>query len=299
MRKTLRSLVVAAAATAAFSVIPLAAASASATVPTTSNQNWSGYYMTRPGPLTYLGHKGYQPRLDGATAIFTVPSGQRAHSGGSPVYEGAMSAGLGGLATVHGQPETLEQDGVVEVAAKTGPQHYLIFWEIAPFNHEQNFNGRPVYVKPGDKIDATVQPPWMTGDGTWLFSVTVNGKPYSQHVRAGLYKTTEPTTAEVITEWASGTAGVGPKGIAGRKIHGMPDTGTVRYTYAGALVQYTVPEPVPVTQNRIVLDHTVLVWKNPVSGWVPQRTIVYPTAAQATGEFGPGRNAFNTIYSSN
>jgi hypothetical protein len=297
MTNTFRSLVAATAAAAALSLIPLASAGASTTVPTSTTSNWAGYYMTRPGLTTYLGHR-YQPRLDAANAMFTVPTGQRAHSAGKSVYEGAMWAGLGGYAKVHGRSESLEQAGVVELAGKTGPQRYMIFWEMYPSNHEQNFNGHPVYVKPGDKIQAFIQTPLMSGTGAWIFRVTVNGKPYIQSVPASKYHTDEPTTAEVITEWAGGIAGIGPRGIAGKAVNGMPNTGIVRYDYAGALVQYTVPQPVPVTQHRLVLDNTIRVWKNPVAGWVPQRTLVFPTAAQATGEFGPGRLAFNTIYTS-
>ena len=295
MRRLTASLVAAAAATAALALIPLTVASASTTVPTSTTPNWAGYYMTRPGPMTYLGHR-YQPRLDGADAMFTVPTGQRAHSAGTSVYEGAMWAGLGGYAQVHGRPESLEQAGVVELAGKTGPQRYMIFWEMYPFNHEQNFNNHPVYVKPGDKIEAFIQTPLMSGTGQWRFQVTVNGTQYTQNVLASRYHTDEPTTAEVITEWAGGIAGIGPKGIAGQPVNGMPDTGTVHYAYAGALVQYTVPEPVPVTQHRLVLARTVWVHQL-LAGWVQQKTLVFPTAAQPS-QYAPGRNAFNTIYTS-
>ena len=128
------------AATAALSLISLAVASASTTVPTSTTPSWSGYYLNRPGLTTYLGHR-YQPRLDAAHAMFTVPAGQRARSAGSSVYEAGMWAGLEGMYS-RGRDESLEQAGVVEVAGKKGQQYYLIFWEMYPFNEEQNFPGR-------------------------------------------------------------------------------------------------------------------------------------------------------------
>ncbi len=301
MNKTIRRLAAAAAAASALSLIPLAEgasaappAAASARLQSDTTLNWAGYYTTRPGPQTLNGQR-YQPRVDGATVSFTVPAGQRAGSVGKPVYEGAMWAGVGGIAQAHRQIETLEQAGVVEVAGKTGPQRYLIFWEMYPFNSEQNFGGHPVYVKPGDKITVLIEPPWFSGGG-WWFSVTVNDKQYSQHVPAGRYHTDEPTTAEVITEWAGGHAGIGPQGIAGHLIYGMPNTGTVHYTYAGAIMGFAPkPDSVSITQHSDIMAHTVRVWQH--GHWVnQQRILVFPTAARPSDQYSSARNAFNTIY---
>jgi hypothetical protein len=301
MRKTIKMALAGVAIAGSALSVGVSSANASASAHDFTSENWSGYFMDRPGPQTFNGHK-YQPRLEGVGVSFTIPHVQKNYVVGKPVYEASMWIGLGGMRNVRGtnQPQTLEQCGVVEVAdSTTGARSWMLFWEMYPFNHEADFNGKPVYVKPGDKIYTMVTPPWNAG-GSWRFLVQVNDHQYTQTVPANKWHANEPTTAEAITEWAGGIAGVGPVGIKGKTIHGVPNTGTVGYSNAGVLVTAPgKPAVVRLTQNRIMLAHDRNVWVNGHGFVKKQYILIYPTAAQPSDKYDIHRSAFHTVFTGN
>jgi hypothetical protein len=157
MRKILRSLAAATAATAALSVIPLAlagAASASTTPAPVPMLNWAGYVATTPTSYHIANQFGW------VQANFTVPKVTCSDSTVSAIYThlrpsgslyaaGAFWVGFGGV----GKTERLEQAGVqVWCQTKTSAPQYGAFYEMVPVPSRGGATNAPLYNKAGKHI---------------------------------------------------------------------------------------------------------------------------------------------------
>jgi hypothetical protein len=169
MRKTLRSLAVAAATSAVLSVIPLALASTAgaSTLPalgTHSSANWAGYVATAQSNQLATDQFG------GVQATFVVPKitckdstmGNKLPNPAGWYSGAAFWVGLGGVSSAQ-----LEQDGVMAICAnKTSNPAYSAFYEMFPLQPSgvltglYTSTGKHVVVHAGDKVTV----------GTWDYS---------------------------------------------------------------------------------------------------------------------------------
>ena len=169
---------------------------------------------------------------------------------------------------------SLEQAGLlIRKQHRWSKPEYVLFHQVTalekrvqPYLHK---DGSFVTVKPGTEIEAVVSSPAWNGTSKWEFNIYLNPNslnptlvPFAEALPAGL---NTGRTAEVITEWPSGSAW-GLAGMAGFP-SGMISTGNVKYTSADYLTQSgPKPDPVPVTQHPVALDE----------GWQSWFATIYP-----------------------
>lgn len=286
---------VAAGAIAAVSVPAAHGATAASTPPALHEGTWAGYYSVTA--------KSTPPLW--ASVNFTVPKVSCSKSQGSAPYIGAMWVGIGGIENKGVDPggqSLLEQTGVGVYCANnksTTKPYYYPWWEVADTLPEQAFSGKPT-VHAGDQIYAQVTSPaesessspneWdfllidYTTDQTWTADYKI---PPNKHTGKEPYT---GATAEVVTEWASGThCPPGLSGLlchvtgSGKKLDGFVDLGQVNYTYA----DYGTAD-----SGLLAIPHGT------IEMWVGKHEVVYPTGLKATPGSDAGIDAFSTKYTS-
>lgn len=151
MRRLIRRLAAAAAATATLSAIPLALAggASASTIPSVSRSNWAGYAVSSP-------YKSAADQFGWVQANFTVPkvtcsdsvmSGHK-QPNGAPYSAVVFWVGLGGAP---GTP--LEQDGIQTTCwTKNGPPGYAAFYEMVPADQSGGSSATALYNKAGHRI---------------------------------------------------------------------------------------------------------------------------------------------------
>ena len=178
-----------------------------------------------------------------------------------------MSAG--GIREIDGPNVALAQAGVVAACAtKASQPYYAIFWQMNPNKALNLFyipgtkNTKPVVVHAGDRIDAAVEAPDVSGKaGKWALVVSVNGTglPQDQNREHVMYVAwpagmTHGTTAEVITEWIDTTVSPWPLLPWWHYSGGLADPGIVRYTNTGMAVVGAGTDAIPLTEHPIDLS---------------------------------------------
>jgi len=304
MNRTFRSLVVAAAATAALSLVTLATASPSATASSAphpaagqfENNNWAGTMVRTKGS------GGFHV----VSAKFTVPkvTCSRSIGGGktSTYSEVSYWVGLGGWLHADG---ALEQAGIAATcASKTSAPHYGAWFEMVPRNggmvpihlttHETypgaygSTPGKAKPVKAGDSITVIVQDGGNTTSESGL-DYEIDIYDWTQAVGYQSLGNLSPgikgddRTAEVITERTSA-------GLSG-PLTGLAYTGSAYYTdnlvstFADPGQYVGLSATTSFTSTRLVMTD--------VSG----HPLIIPSALSSYGgTYGPGGHSFHTYW---
>jgi hypothetical protein len=308
MTKTFRSLVAAAAATAALSLITLASASPSAAaspaVPHSAagqfeNNNWAGTMVKAKGS------GGFHV----VSAKFTVPKVNCARSvktsktlPGDAYSEASFWVGLGGW--LH--TKALEQAGITAICAtKTSAAHYQAWYEMVPANdqtvsirlttHETypgaygSTPGKTKPVRAGDSISVIVQ----DNSNAMAESGRIYEVDFYDWTQAAGYQSLgnlspgirgNDQTAEVITERTAHT--VANPVLLGLAYHGsVYYTDTMVSTFADPGHTFGLSARPSFTSTRLVMTDE--------NG----RFLIIPTALSGYGgTYGPGGHSFHTFW---
>lgn len=169
---------------------------------TAYSSNWSGYVATGTW-------SGAQFRYVQAT--FTVPSLNCAVAPGTTSAPATVGdwVGIDGVGYNFGASNTVEQDGIVGQCVSGTPQ-YAAWWE--------NYPNAPTYpnltINPGDAVEADVyyNPARTAAQGQYNYTLTdvTTGQSFNTPWEKCGASSCANSSAEVITEAPSGTAGILP-----------------------------------------------------------------------------------------